>query len=181
MPIITPEGATCHGLVISERERNMHDDSDFFATVWNVETGAADEIMWGTTRGAMSPMYGYNCKVDAEQWVLDAYARWSAKEVIAHAGRVAIRMDELTWLRYVGDVVTVVAGRKCPKGYTGEVVRVYEENDRFASAWTVRYGRPVNHMLMVTDGKSTRTVKADYTQVLTRSPAHRQLIFDAGC
>lgn len=179
MPIITPKAATHHGLVISERERNMHDDSDFFATIWNVETGAAEEIMWGTTRGAMGPGYGYNCIVDAAPWVLEAYARWKAADNVRHAGLVALRLSELPWLRYVGDTVTVVAGRKCPKGYTGKVVRVYEENDRFASAWAVRYGHPVNHMLMVTDGKSTRTVKADYTKVIERSPAHLQLLFDA--
>jgi hypothetical protein len=179
MPIITPKATTHHGLVISERECNMHDDSDFFCTVWNPETGAAEEIMWGTTRGAMGPMYGYNCKVDAEEWVLAAYGRWKAREDALHHGRVAIRLSELNWLRYVGDVVTVVAGRKCPKGYTGEVVSVREIYNPYASGWAKQYGHPHDTVLMVTDGKSTKTVKADYTQVLQRSPALLQQLFDA--
>lgn len=176
MPIITPKATTHHGLVISERECNMHDDSDFFCTVWNPETGTAEEIMWGTTRGAMGPMYGYNCKVDAEQWVLEAYARWKSREDALHHGRVAIRLSELNWLRYVGDVVEVVAGRKCPKGFKGEVVAVRE----VVNVYRRSYGAvPTDTVLMVTDGKSTRTVKADYTLVLQRSPALLQQLFDA--
>lgn len=181
MPIITPNATTCHGLVISERERNMHDDSDFFATIWNVDEGRAEEIMWGTTRGAMGPGYGYNCIVDAEPWVLEAYARWKAKDNVVQAGMCALRLSELPWLRYVGDVVTVVAGRKVPKGYTGEVVSVREVYNPYASGWAKRYGHPHDIILMVTDGKSTRNVKADYTQVVKRSPALSQLLFDVAC
>jgi hypothetical protein len=179
MPIITPKATTHHGLVISERECNMHDDSDFYATIWNTDEGCAEEIMWGTTRGAMGPMYGYNCQVDAEPWVLDAYARWKARDDVRHAGLVAIRLAELNWLRFAGDVVKVVRGRKCPKGYTGEVVSVREVYNPYASAWTHRYSRPVKTMLLVSDGTSTRNVESDYTEVVQRSPALMQQLFDA--
>ncbi len=53
------------GLVLSEREANYYDDSDFYATVWNLEKGEPQEVIWGTTRGAMGPSHGYNCVVDA--------------------------------------------------------------------------------------------------------------------
>ena len=51
------------GLCIQERERNMHDDSDFFMLVWDAEKrvewcsepGAPFEIMFATTRGWSYP------------------------------------------------------------------------------------------------------------------------------
>lgn len=51
------------GLCIQERERNMHDDSDFFMLVWDAEKkvewceepGAPVEIMFATTRGWSYP------------------------------------------------------------------------------------------------------------------------------
>lgn len=67
---------THHGLCLFERERNMRDDSDFFMTVWNPETGEAEEHMFATTRGWSYPCFA--SAVDATPEVRAAYDVWKA-------------------------------------------------------------------------------------------------------
>lgn len=67
------------GLCISEREANYYDDSDFYMTVWNPETGSAEEIMFATTRGWSYPAMGSS--VDAGPEVIAAYEAWFAARV----------------------------------------------------------------------------------------------------
>ena len=69
---------THHGLCLHSRERNMHDDSDFFMTVWNVEKGAPEEICFASTRGWSYPCYGSD--VDATPEVQAAYEAWGTRE-----------------------------------------------------------------------------------------------------
>lgn len=67
---------THHGRCLFERERNMHDDSDFFMTVW--EDGAPRELLFATTRGWSYPCYASH--VDATPEVQAAYAAWKLED-----------------------------------------------------------------------------------------------------
>lgn len=69
---------TFNGKCLVERERNMHDDSDFFMLVWNDETNSPQEIMFASTRG-----WSYPClasRVDATEEVKAKYAAWLVVE-----------------------------------------------------------------------------------------------------
>lgn len=71
--------STHHGRCLFERERNMHDDSDFYMTVWEGgENGFAREIQFATTRGWSYPCYGSS--VDATPEVMAWYEAWRAEQ-----------------------------------------------------------------------------------------------------
>lgn len=113
---------TFEGCVISLRERNGSDDSDFFALVWDDAKGTAYEVEYATTRGWTYPN---GATVDATPEVLAKYAAWKrevffklAKSNDAEASKTPSR----------GKVCTVVAGRKIAKGTTVEVLRVYTDS-----------------------------------------------------
>ena len=61
------------GLVLSLREANGRDDSDFYATVWNEEKGAPESIMYATTRGWTYPN---GASIDATEEVKAKYKAW---------------------------------------------------------------------------------------------------------
>jgi len=50
------------GQVLHEFERNYHDDSDFYAKIWDPVAGQSFDYMWGTTRGWT---YANGCQPDA--------------------------------------------------------------------------------------------------------------------
>ena len=75
---------THKGLVVGLREMNGYDDSDFYATVWNEEKGAPEEIMYASTRGWTYPN---GAAVDATDEVKAKYAAYTAK--LAAAARAA--------------------------------------------------------------------------------------------
>lgn len=58
------------GMIVSERERNMHDDSDFFATWYDKDTDTVGEEMTGSTRGWT---YFNGSKIDADDETMAAY------------------------------------------------------------------------------------------------------------
>jgi len=60
------------GMIVSERERNMHDDSDFFATWFDKDTGESGEVMVGSTRGWT---YFNGSSIDADE---ETRAAWNA-------------------------------------------------------------------------------------------------------
>ena len=66
------------GLCLSEREANYYDDSDFYMTVWNPEKGAAEEIMFATTRGWSYPAMGSFTDATPEVWA--TYEVWREKK-----------------------------------------------------------------------------------------------------
>lgn len=117
-------GANCpvktfaEGCVVSLREANYYDDSDFYATYFNAETGKFEEVCYASTRG-----WTYHCGafVDATPEVM---AKWEAKcaeEAKAYRERVAER--EAATVR-TGKTVKVVAGRKVPVGSVWQVLYV---------------------------------------------------------
>lgn len=78
------------GLCLRERERNMHDDSDFYMLVWDEETESTKEICFASTRGWTYPSYA--SKVDATPEVV---AKWEAYEEKVAAEAKAVREAEL--------------------------------------------------------------------------------------
>lgn len=101
------------GRCIAERERNMHDDSDFYMLVWfdGEDGGAAVEVQYGTTRFWSYPTLGSS--VDATPDVLAKYEAWQAKQAAERAARSAA-IEARTPRK--GRTVRVIGGRKIPKG-----------------------------------------------------------------
>lgn len=58
------------GVTVAEREANFHDDSDFYATYFDAETGTFKEVMFGTTRGWSYPA---GAVVDATPDIMEKY------------------------------------------------------------------------------------------------------------
>lgn len=102
------------GLVLRTGEMNYHDDSDFYALVWNVKTEAPEKVIYNTTRFGG----GGHCEVDATPEVREAYNVWNDHEIAMRAAQRA--WDEMRTIDK-GDTVLVVKGRKIAKG-TGGIV-----------------------------------------------------------
>lgn len=118
------------GAVLTERERNYHDDSDFYAVVWDEAEGRIKNVEYATTRfggtdrNSATPDATPEVKAKAREWLKNWYLGLlkSENEAASH---------------YVkpGRKVKVVAGRKVPKGTTGTVGFV-ERVNYGRSKWT---------------------------------------------
>lgn len=162
------------GCVLSERERNERDDSDFFATVWLPEQGRAEEIQWGTTRGACGPGYGYNCVVDATPEVRAAYDMWRARRAVLDLVRAA--ESAARKVETVGNVVRVFKGRKVPKGIVGTVMTAHDEVVHVS-----KFGTWATHrtMLMIrTDAGAAWIVDAANCEFVATGRAAAAAVFD---
>ena len=95
------------GQVLHEFERNYHDDSDFYAKIWDPVAGQSFDYMWGTTRGWT---YANGCQPDALPEYRAAYEAEQAAKAKARED-ATIR---------VGKEIKVVRGRK-HLGKTGRV------------------------------------------------------------
>lgn len=108
------------GAVIDVYERNMYDDSDFYAVVWDEPSQSVKTIEYATTRGWCYPN---GATVDATPEVLAKFRTYCAARILEaslaqykrHANRPA-----------VGDTVMVVRGRKVPLGTIARVVHVQD-------------------------------------------------------
>lgn len=103
------------GAVLDTRERNGYDDSDFYARVWDEESGTVKDIEYATTRGWT---YGNSADIDATPEVVakaNAYYAKLALGRLKEAAAVAARTPA------IGKTVKVVKGRKVPLGTVGEV------------------------------------------------------------
>jgi hypothetical protein len=67
------------GRVISLRERNGYDDSDFYATVWDDTTDSPKEIEYASTRGWTYPN---GATIDAPEEIQAKYAAWKRQKAI---------------------------------------------------------------------------------------------------
>ena len=103
------------GLVVGMRERNWHDDSDYYAIVWNAEKGEPMEVMYATTRGWTYPNHAV---VDATPEVKAAYDAYCRKQEELARQEAAEREARIP---RKGKRVKVVKGRKIAHGKTGEV------------------------------------------------------------
>ncbi len=119
------------GCVLSLREMNGYDDSDFYATVWDFAEGRSKEIEYATTRGWT---YENSARVDATEEVKRLYAE---EQRLYREARLAAHEAELAKMPKPGQVVVVTKGRKLPKGTEGEVTWVGK--DKFKEARRARY------------------------------------------
>lgn len=116
------------GRVVAVRERNGYNDSDFYAlTAVDTEDGVKFEWkQYGTTRFPFMLQVGVNATAEVEAEYAKQYeaarAKFEAECQEYEAATVA-----------KGKQVTVVAGRKVPKGKQGEVRWVGV--DKYAPAW----------------------------------------------
>lgn len=106
------------GCVVGLRERNMHDDSDFFARVWNYQTGRPEEVMYGTTRGWT---YAASAEIDATPEVRALVAAWDAAQ---EAQRLAALAEVRAAYASVDAQVKILkaAGRRSHR--KGEIARI---------------------------------------------------------
>jgi len=127
------------GMVVSERERNMHDDSDFFATWFDKATGESGEVMVGSTRGWT---YFNGSNIDADEETMEAYRADRARA--AEAGRKWREEKEQAARAQApvkGARVRVKSKRsKVPHGTEGVVFWFGESN--YASPYRHKYRNP---------------------------------------
>lgn len=81
------------GRVLAKRERNWHDDSDFYAVVWDDEAGRTREVEYATTRGWT---YNNGAKVDADDETLEKYRAYLVERETARlVGDAMARLTEV--------------------------------------------------------------------------------------
>lgn len=111
------------GAVLDDREENYHDDSDFYAVVWDDEAGVIKRVEYNTTRFAG----GGSCTVDATDEVkakANAYlVEWALNVLRDHDKADAAKPTK-------GKRVKVVRGRKVPLGTEG--ILFYMEDQVFS-------------------------------------------------
>ena len=104
------------GCVISKREYNGYDDSDFFATYWDEGSKEPKEIEYSTTRAGSCG----SATIDATPEVLALYRQWR----IDKATKQAIQDDiEASKTPSQGKQCKVIKGRKVSKGTVVDVIR----------------------------------------------------------
>ena len=98
--------APLKGRVLANRERNMYDDSDFYALVWDEENERPVWVEIGSTRGAGG---AYQMTVDASPEIWEKARAWKVREL-------ARQREENEKARFanpvVGSEVEVTVGRK---------------------------------------------------------------------
>ena len=103
------------GCVLSTYEHNGYEDSDWYAVVWDEETQCVTEVEYDTTRAAG----GGWAKIDATPEVLLKVYRYY-KNIGKSLFDKRTNQEQAKKVRK-GDTVTVIRGRKVPKGTTGIV------------------------------------------------------------
>lgn len=102
------------GAVLYKGERNYHDDSDYYALVWDESEGVGKIVEYDTTRYAG----GGTAKVDATDEVREKYATYmfpKIKESVINS----LVADATEVSKY--KEVEVIRGRKLPIGTVGIV------------------------------------------------------------
>jgi hypothetical protein len=103
------------GHVLRLGEYNWHDDSDFYALVWDEEAGRPREVTYASTRGWT---YNNGAAVDATPEVRAAYDAYRARVIAENAAAAEAVQARVP---YVGRHVTVTEGRKVPVGTEGTI------------------------------------------------------------
>lgn len=108
------------GAVLSLREMNGYDDSDFYASVWDEAEGRVKEVEYASTRGWT---YLNGASIDATPEVRAKAAAWyAARRLEALKAEAA----EKARTPAVGKLAKVVRGRKVAKGTEGTIIWVGE-------------------------------------------------------
>lgn len=113
------------GCVLSTYERNMYDDSDFLAVVWNGTS--LEHVEYATTRGWT---YLNSAIVDATEETLNQVREYLTAIYTQQMIDLAVKQSKQI---EKGRIVRVVKGRKIAIGTTGTVVtickNVYDEKN----------------------------------------------------
>lgn len=154
---------TYDGLVLETRERNGHDDSDFYAIVYDPEKKDLVEVEYASTR---YPSYGSSARADADERVKNL-----ARGVLYRDAFDALRLEDaarVAALRAevrVGDEVRVARGRKVPKGTEGRVFWAGEVDATFAPVYRNGYNRPKSKLRLGLELKGGERVFVDAKNV----------------
>lgn len=106
------------GAVLGLRERNMYDDSDFFARVWNEETQAVEEVMYGTTRGWT---YAAGADVDATPEVIAKARAFDDKVAAEKLAKMNALRAAVAGIDTLVTILRAAGRRKDLKGAEGRV------------------------------------------------------------
>lgn len=132
------------GAVITTRERNYHDDSDFYAIVWDEAAGVVKSVDYATTRAWT---YGNSATADItpeNEAKAHAYLATLAFGALKAADEAAAATPAK------GKWVKVVRGRKVPKGTEGTVI--WYGAGKAYSWYDAKYGPPKRVGLKTADG-----------------------------
>ena len=144
------------GAVLDTYEHNGRDDSDFYAVVWDETEQRVKEVQYATTRGWT---YNNGATVDATPEVWEKAQNWQRAINIARE-ESDIRAKYAR--AYVGATVTVVRGRKVPKGFTGKVLSLSE---RYNPYERYNYNQRKVTWAFVASDTASYEVQADYLEV----------------
>lgn len=142
------------GLVLELREFNGRDDSDFYAVVWNPETGRPGRVEYASTRGWTYPN---GASVDATPEVKAAYEAYLDK---AEAERASAAAELRAKTPAKGKTLRVVKGRKIPVGMVGTCVW-YGEGKKYS-----RYGAAPKRVGLKDSGGTVHWTDANNVEVV---------------
>jgi hypothetical protein len=127
------------GCVVTTRERNGYDDSDFYAIYWDPEAKRLNEVEYATTRFATDGNSAYADAKDGPYWdEIQAWLRnFNVKQI--REAEIARWQQEAYYscLPQKGAKVKVVKGRKVPKGTEGIV---FWTGERQRYGWDFYHG-----------------------------------------
>jgi hypothetical protein len=110
------------GCVVSMREMNGYDDSDFYATVWDEASGSFKEFCYASTRGWTYPN---GATIDASPELMAKYAEYCREFAEGKKALLASLKGGADKKPLVkGALVLVVAGRKVPLGSKGYIAAI---------------------------------------------------------
>lgn len=134
------------GVVLSLHERNGYDDSDFYAMVWDEETGRVKSVEYATTRGWT---YHNGASVDATDEVRAKAVAWKTKMLFDSYVReelVTVHEGDMirsTTTRGKNKGVEAVAGRFVKGDYGPQVIVEVDGVRRYLDATRVERVNPV--------------------------------------
>ena len=148
------------GKVLDLGEHNWHDDSDFYAVVWDDEKNEPKEVTYASTR-----WWSYNdtAFVDADSSVLAKYNAYLAKQAAFKAFHAAA---EAALTAHSGAAVVVGKGRKFPKGKAGTVF------GKKHCTWATYHGKTYKVWVKWDDGSGADMV--DIKNLTVTQPAASQ-------
>lgn len=138
MAVMLPNQAPQYvGTTLTTRERNYHDDSDFYAVVWDEADGQVKCVDYGTTRFCWMG----DATTDATPDIVAKANAW-AQATLRDDIRKALEADARK-VR-IGDEVRTTVSRGKNKGFTGEVVSIAP--NPFRSYYRGGYNKPEHNM-----------------------------------
>lgn len=152
------------GAVLDTGERNGHDDSDFYATVWDADAGTLRDVEYASTRGWS---YHNGVTVDATPETVAAAMRWWREQRIAAAiGQAHADARAVT----LGCEVRSLTTRGKNAGVTGVVEWIGEDRYRSRAQPVMRVG------LRVPGENARRYVAMDRVELVTVEPVDEDAI-----